>query len=349
MSDLIDCQTQQPEKVKSKRGRKSKKELLEIQTQLQAQCNNEHCCDGANENGKNYDIVFEEEKVDDIKIPRKRGRKPNGGKIISHMNVIEDQQDEKQNVILYLKCSLADLNASEEVNDNNPKAYNETNCDYSLYNYNPNAIDDTSKTNDDTNDDDETVDDDTKEIWQKLKQLEYKLHTNNITKKSDCFWDTCEFDNPPIYIPKYFLNGTYYVYGCFCSPECAAAYLMKEQIDRSTKFERYQLLNNVYSKIYKYEKNIKFASEPRYMLNKFYGNLTIQEYRALLRNERLFLIIDKPLTKIFPELHEDSDDFILNNKIIPSNSSMTNQIRGKMQRKKQLKNTILNEKFNINN
>ena len=85
------------------------------------------------------------------------------------------------------------------------------------------------------------------------------------------------------------------------------------------------------------------------MLNKFYGNLTIQEYRALLRNERLFLIIDKPLTKIFPELHEDSDDFILNNKIIPSNSSMTNQIRGKMQRKKQLKNTILNEKFNINN
>ena len=232
MSDLIDCQTQQPEKVKSKRGRKSKKELLEIQTQLQAQCNNEHCCDGANENGKNYDIVFEEEKVDDIKIPRKRGRKPNGGKIISHMNVIEDQQDEKQNVILYLKCSLADLNASEEVNDNNPKAYNETNCDYSLYNYNPKAIDDTSKTNDDTNDDDETVDDDTKEIWQKLKQLEYKLHTNNITKKSDCFWDTCEFDNPPIYIPKYFLNGTYYVYGCFCSPECAAAYLMNKSTDR---------------------------------------------------------------------------------------------------------------------
>jgi hypothetical protein len=78
------------------------------------------------------------------------------------------------------------------------------------------------------------------------------------------------------------------------------------------------------------------------MLDKFYGNLSIQEYRSLLRNERLFLIVDKPLTRILPELHEDNDDFIINNKIIPSN---TYQIKKKVQRKQQSKNTILNEKF----
>ena len=52
------------------------------------------------------------------------------------------------------------------------------------------------------------------------------------------------------------------------------------------------------------------------MLEKYYGNLNIQEYRSLLRNDKLFLIVDKPLTRILPELHEDNDDFIINNKII---------------------------------
>jgi hypothetical protein len=79
------------------------------------------------------------------------------------------------------------------------------------------------------------------------------------------------------------------------------------------------------------------------MLEKYYGNLSIQEYRSLLRNERLFLIIDKPLTRILPELHEDNDDFILNNKIIPSNY----QVKSRLQRKKHNKNDILNEKFGV--
>jgi len=48
--------------------------------------------------------------------------------------------------------------------------------------------------------------------------------------------------------------------------------------------------------------------------------LSIQEYRNLLKSERLFLIVDKPLTRILPEIHEDNDDFIINKKIIPSNN-----------------------------
>jgi hypothetical protein len=141
------------------------------------------------------------------------------------------------------------------------------------------------------------------------------------------------------------MNGTYHVYGCFCSPECAVAHLMSENIDSSVKFERYHLLNNIYSKVYDYTKNIKPAPDPHYMLEKYCGNLSIQEYRSLLRNERLYLIIDKPLTRVLPELHEDNDDFILNNKVIPSNY----QVKSRLQRKKQNKNNILNEKFGITN
>ena len=118
---------------------------------------------------------------------------------------------------------------------------------------------------------------------------------------------------------------------------------MEENIDSSSKFERYYLINHIYSKIFDYKKNIKPAPNPYYMLDKYYGNLTIQEYRALLRNERLFLVVDKPLTRILPELHEDNDDFIINNKIIPSN---TYQIKRKLIQK-QNKNTILNEKFGL--
>lgn len=162
---------------------------------------------------------------------------------------------------------------------------------------------------------------DTKEIYKKLKDLEMNLHLNNIQdKKSACFWCTCDFDNPPIYIPKYFLKESYHVYGCFCTPECGVAYLMNESIDSSTKFERYHLMNHIYAKIYNYTKNIKPSPSPFYMLEKYYGNLSINEYRALIRNDRLFLIVDKPLTRIMPELHVDNEDFIINNKIISTNN-----------------------------
>jgi len=162
---------------------------------------------------------------------------------------------------------------------------------------------------------------DTKEIYRKLKDLEMNLHLNNIQdKKSACFWCTCDFDNPPIYIPKHYLKESYHVYGCFCTPECGVAHLMNENIDSSTKFERYHLMNHIYAKIYNYTKNIKPSPSPFYMLEKYYGNLSINEYRALIRNDRLFLIVDKPLTRIMPELHVDNEDFIINNKIISTNN-----------------------------
>ena len=127
---------------------------------------------------------------------------------------------------------------------------------------------------------------------------------------------------------------------------------MNENIDSSTKFERYHLMNHIYSKIYDYTKNIKPAPDPHYMLDKFYGNLTIQEYRALLKSERLFLIVDKPLTRILPEFHEDNDEFIINNKIIPSNNYQIKKknMQSSLTTKKPVqKSAILNEKFGLLN
>jgi len=308
-------------------------------------------------------IITNSSSSEEPKVAKKRGRKPKGGKIIQQVVNNEPQKEEKPNVILHLKCSMKDLQTNTQ-NNNFVESYNllggKNDLNYELIsNENTNTVNlfnDKSTTaistldscyECDDYDDDSVCKDSTKEIWKKLKQLEHNLHINNVNnKRSACFWDTCEFDNPPIYIPKHFINGTYHVYGCFCSPECGVAYLMNENIDSSTKFERYHLFNHIYSKIYDYKKNIKPAPNPHYMLERYYGNLSIQEYRSLLRNERLFLIVDKPLTRILPELHEDNDDFILNNKIIPSNNY---NIKSRLQRKKQNKSSILNEKFGTSN
>jgi len=309
-------------------------------------------------------VIISNPSLSDEQKPqlKKRGRKPKGGKIIHQVVSNESHKEDKQNVILHLKCSMKDLNVFPIYNENAlvesfSFTGNKAELNYNIIgSENINTVNTflqkpTSSINldNDYQDDDEEIycKDSSKEIWKKLKQLETNLHINNVNnRRSACFWDTCEFDNPPIYIPKHFINDSYHVYGCFCSPECGVAYLMNENIDSSTKFERYHLFNHIYSKIYDYKKNIKPAPNPFYMLEKYYGNLSIQEYRSLLRNERLFLIVDKPLTRILPELHEDNDDFILNNKIIPSNNY---HVKARLQKKKQNKNSILNEKFGISN
>ena len=343
-------------------------------SEIISESNNEHDTDNATDN-------LEEDEDEPLVKPgkqalKKRGRKPKGGKIIQQSMIVDSPKNDKPNVILHLKCSMKDLHNSNSNSDNtvvesftfsknnnlcydvigseninsvtsNDKTKNTMNILSSMNSINDKGINDDNDYEYEDSSNNNIKETTTKELWKKLKQLEHNLHINNVNnKKSACFWDTCEFDNPPVYIPKHYINGTYHVYGCFCSPECGVAYLMNENIDSSTKFERYHLFNHIYSKMYDYKKNIKPAPNPYYMLEKYYGNLTIQEYRSLLRNERLFLIVDKPLTRILPELHDDNDDFILNNKIIPSNNNY--QLKSRMQRKKPTKNSILNEKFGGN-
>lgn len=311
-------------------------------------------------------VVIEKESLDETseKIPKKRGRKPKGGKIIKQPVNNNDNEPAKPNVILHLKCSLNDVNEnifSMGVNYNPNVIENVDGYSFSInkelsYDYIENKEEIEIETKQaqaqaqsqaqsyiENIHNNEIEDNNMKEIWKKLSELEVLLHNNDTSnKKSACFWDTCDFDNPPISIPKYELNGIVHVYGCFCSPECGVAFLMKENIDTATKIERYHLMNRLYGKIYNYKKNIKPAPNPYYTLDKYYGNLTVPEYRKLLKHERLLLIVDKPLTRQLPELHQDNDDFIINNNSIPSS-------KYKLRRKgtKQTKNDILNEKFGI--
>tara|TARA_X000000950_G_C13855292_1_gene636302 strand:- start:12 stop:974 length:963 start_codon:yes stop_codon:yes gene_type:complete len=272
----------------------------------------------------------EEDKKNGVK---KRGRKPKN-KIHQVIEVPKikklDTNIVYQNIILHLKCNSKDISNNNRTNNildydpnvNDIKPFEEENNYYDFNNHDNNIDKETDKNNIPLPCNDiETINDSStssslksinsnqnKIISEKINDLQLKLHHNNINKKSNCFWCTYDFDNPVIYIPKFIKNNSYHVYGNFCSPECACSFLFNEHIDDSCKFERYQLLNYMYCNVYDYKKNIKLAPNPYYTLDKYMGNLSIQEYRKLLNNERLLILIDKPLTKIFPELHEDNNE-----------------------------------------
>jgi hypothetical protein len=302
---------------------------------------------------------------------KKRGRKPKGGKLTTKLVETESNANAIINVILHLKCSLSDLvenNTSAigveltynpemppEVQTYNMDEIRGAFSEYELNTHKPdvaycerNAVCQTCNKTDEPamNDHDVNI----KDVNAKLKQLKINLYKNTLQdKKSSCFWCTYEFDNPPCYIPKHEMDDKIFGYGSFCRPECAVAYLMKENMDDSTKFERYHLLNQIYSKVYNYKKNIKPAPDPHYLLEKYFGNLSIQEYRKLLKTEHLLLVVDKPMTRVLPELFEDNDNFILNI-YGDSNASHTGAYKVKRQSEKQpgpSKSSIMRDKFGL--
>jgi len=248
-------------------------------------------------------------------IQKKRGRKPKGGKIIQNDTIQQPVQEDDTNIILHLKCKSSDL---DKILVHTIKPY-EKNNKYSEYNSTKNVLNE--KTN----------------IKEKINDLSFKLHNNIINKLSNCFWCTYPFENQPFYIPKNIDNKEYKCYGCFCSPECATSFLFKQNIESSFKFERYHLLNSLYNK----NTNIKPAPDPYYTLEKYYGNLSIEEYREHLKSDNIMIVIDKPISIILPGIH--IENHVLSDNI--TNEDTKYVMRKSTQPKDKKK--IINEHFGI--
>jgi hypothetical protein len=106
-------------------------------------------------------------------------------------------------------------------------------------------------------------------------------------------------------------------------------------------------LNHIYGNTNGVYQNVKPAPNPRYLLDKFAGNLTIQEYRSLFKSDKMLYMADKPLTRIMPEYHEESFESTSNNKVTPVNSLINQKPKPKIHRAPQSKVEILNDKFGI--
>ena len=284
-----------------------------------------------------------EHTIEVKKLARKRGRKPKGGKIVNVVEQLDNIVVPEPNIILHLHCGISDIKESEFLENNTEtKISNIETFQFNNDKLNFDTLPTSKKKHYKTSSAPQDIND---TITDKLKQLAINLHTNNISdNKSSCFWCTYEFDNQSIYIPKFELDGSYHVYGCFCSPECACAHLFNDpKLSTSVKFERYHLLNYIYCKIYDYNKNIKPAPDPYHTLEKYYGNMTIQEYRHMLKNERVLLVVDKPLTRSLPEIHEDNDDYLLSAKSM----SATSKYRLRRSTNKPSKNDIISNTFKL--
>jgi hypothetical protein len=136
----------------------------------------------------------------------------------------------------------------------------------------------------------------------KIPIVDFRDGKQIIPAKTDicCWWCTYTFDSVPVYIPELYNNSTYYVFGCFCSFNCANAYNLNLN-DYKVK-ERYSLLVNLAISVYK--KNVEqdiFIAPQREILEKYGGPLSITEYRKNFKTcTKEYRLILPPMASIIP-------------------------------------------------
>lgn len=152
-----------------------------------------------------------------------------------------------------------------------------------------------------------------------------KLYTNKIdlvsvitnkklTLKSTnirCWWDGHQFDGVPFFLPDYCNNGTYYVRGCFCSPNCALAYNLYTMKD-SHMYNRQSLIYRLYRLMYGIDMSDTLelsTAGPFELLQEYGGELTIDEFREKNKiGDKEYIKFIPPISPIGVYIQEKSTD-----------------------------------------
>lgn len=132
--------------------------------------------------------------------------------------------------------------------------------------------------------------------------------------KSDCvcFWCTEYFDTIPIGLPYKIVKNTdsnseskfkykYMVYGYFCGFGCMASYNFS--LGDSQMNFRFNLINNLYEDVYNTIEPIVLAP-PREMLKKFGGPYTIEQFRQMSRTNVQYQVIIPPIMSMKCQIEE---------------------------------------------
>jgi len=121
-----------------------------------------------------------------------------------------------------------------------------------------------------------------------------------------CFWDCHSFRGTPCVIPTVIEEGIWRVYGNFCCPECAAAFLFNERLDLHVQWERFALLNRLYS----------IDAEPirlapaRTVLRLFGGAVDISDFRSIVVDKRMRVdVMMPPMISIIQVMDTKPIDF----------------------------------------
>lgn len=121
-----------------------------------------------------------------------------------------------------------------------------------------------------------------------------------------CFWDCHPFRGRPCVIPVVIEEDIWRVYGNFCCPECAAAYLFHERLDSHVKWERYALLNRLYADG---ADPVRLAPD-RTVLRLFGGTMDVVDYRTALAEKRMRVdVMTPPMISIIQVMDTKPIDF----------------------------------------
>ena len=236
------------------------------------------------------------------KTYKKRGRKPKNLEEPTLDTTLLVQNNEQ--VILHLPINSVG-------NSENPTPYEESNSNFlQIDEFNNEILGETSHneklfininsitdetTNELSNNTGNNLNDIIEEIReQRQQEISYTNNTNNKysfvfmdfidtnktgtwpTKSNiDCLWCCHSFDTAPFGIPTRRDGDTFTMFGNFCCAECSAAYNFDSKISGDEMWERYSLINMIYSED---GKEIKIAL-PRLSLKKFGGPFSIAEFR----------------------------------------------------------------------
>ena len=126
----------------------------------------------------------------------------------------------------------------------------------------------------------------------------YKEINNNDNTNCNICWNCCHKMKNTFGLPLKYDNNIFYIYGYFCSLECASRYTFD---NLNNHFEIYTLINFYYNKINKtIGKKVNIAPK-KTTLKIFGGNLSIEEYRNTFNNESIHYVNIPP---IFPINHQ---------------------------------------------
>ena len=193
------------------------------------------------------------------KIPKKRGRKPKDNYFVLNNNKLPPKPF-KENIIIHLP-----INPNKQYKfDNTQSQVNNDNMELCPKPYDP------------------------------YNNINFKINENQC---NICWWDDHEFNNNRWGIPTKIVKENFHIYGCFCSPNCAAAYLFNMYKDTDDIWNKYSLLNFMYNSIYDKDISVKL-SPSKLLLKKYGGTLTISEYRSNLNNKQYNNYINIPNTII---------------------------------------------------
>jgi len=261
----------------------------------------------------------------EIKIPKKRGRKPTGKIFQIDKGNIKNVNTDNDCIIAYLPLSLNDtkdiIDTSDYLSNSDILEKNNNKSNISIINDLKNIISHNSECSDETEKqklalnmfslkgskkDDEIITKLKSRIEELEKMLSNKIYDNikfdrineiciDMTKGNieniNCWWCCYSFDHAPIGLPDNYKEELFHTFGYFCSFNCAKAYNL-EKFDNKYE-EKNCLLLMLKRKLINDDSFIKPAN-PRESLKLFGGHQTIEDFR------KDFQMIDKTAILIFP-------------------------------------------------